>query len=112
MKTFKEQLIEKVKTINCDISEHMNIIKIKMEEYAQERQFTISLIELKPDHTIAIGTSRGPIYQTFIPKNVEPHVYMKLFTTALKDLGFQDGDITKSAGESRDFYSYSISVKW
>ena len=112
MKTFKEQLIEKVKTINWDISEHMNIIKIKMNEFVQERKFNINLVEPKTDNTLVIGTSKGPIYQTFIPKYVEPHIYMKLFTVALKELGFQDGDITKSAGESRDFYSYSISVKW
>lgn len=112
MKTFKEQLIEKVKTINCDISEHMNIIKIKMEEYAQERHFTIGLVDLKPDRTIAIGTARGPIYQTFIPKNVEPHVYMKLFTVALNELGFKDEDIEKGAGETEYCYNYSITVRW
>jgi hypothetical protein len=112
MKTFKEQLIEKVKTINYDISEHMNIIKIKMNEFVQERKFIINLVEPKTDNTLIIGTSKGPIYQTFIPKNVEPHVYMKLFTAALKELGFKDEDIEKGAGETDYCYDYSITVRW
>ena len=112
MKTFKEQLIEKVKIISYDISEHMNIIKIKMNEFVQERKFTINLLEPKTDNTMVIGTSRGPIYQTVIPKYVEPHIYMKLFTVALKELGFNDEDIEKGSGETDCYYNYNITVRW
>ena len=112
MKTFKEQLIEKADFGRYDISEHIRIVKLKMEECVQKRQFTISLVESKPGHTIALGLDRGPIYQTFIPKGVEPDIYIKLFTTALKELGFKDNDIEKGAGEEDYCYYYNIKVKW
>ena len=112
MKTFKEQLIEKADFGRHDISEHIRIVKLKMEECVRERQFTITLVEPKPGHTIALGADRGPIYQTFIPKGVEPDIYMKLFTAALKELGFKDEDIEKGAGEEISYYFYNIKVKW
>jgi hypothetical protein len=37
---------------------------------------------------------------------------MKLFTVALKELGFKDEDIEKGAGEEKDYYYYNIKVKW
>jgi hypothetical protein len=112
MKTFKEQLTEKANKQTYDISDQIEAIKAKMEAHVNHREFVINMFEIKDGACLALGSERGPSYQTFIPYGCKPEIYMKLFTTALKDLGFQDGDITKSAGESRDFYSYSISVKW
>jgi hypothetical protein len=113
MKSFKEQLIEKAEFGKYDISEHIRIIKLKMEDCAKDRQFTISLVEQKPEHIVALGADKGqPVYQTFIPKNTNPVVYMKLFTEALEDLGFKDEDIEKGAGEMKDYYYYNIKVKW
>lgn len=112
MKTFKEQLTEKANNKTYDISEHVEAIKAKMEAHVDHREFVIHLFEIKDGGCLALGSGRGPIYQTFIPYGCTPEICMKLFTAALKDLGFQDRDITKSAGESKDFYSYSISVKW
>ena len=112
MKTFKEQLTEKANNKTYDISEQVNLIKLKMEAWAEKREFTISLIESKPGHIIALGTAREPVYQTFIPQGCEPHIYMKLFTVALKELGFKDKDIEKGAGEEISYYFYNIKVKW
>jgi hypothetical protein len=112
MKTFKEQLTEKANKQTYDISKHVEAIKAKMEAHVNHREFVINMFELKDGACLALGSERGPSYQTFIPYGCKPEIYMKLFTEALKELGFQDRDITKSAGESRDFYSYSISVKW
>lgn len=112
MKTFKEHLTEQANNKTYDISEHVNYIKTKMQACVEDREFTISLVQPKPDSIIALGTARGPIYQTFIPRDCEPHVYMKLFTVALKKLGFRDEDIEKGAGEEKDYYYYNIKVKW
>ena len=112
MKTFKEQLIEKADFGRHDIAEHVRIIKLKMEAGARERQFTITLVEPKPGHTITLGADRGPTYQIFVPKEIEAHIYMKLFTEALKELGFKDNDIEKGAGEEDYCYYYNIKVKW
>lgn len=112
MKTFKEQLTEKANSRTWDISEDIEIIKRKMEACVDYREFSITLIESKNQGTIVFGSSSSNSYSTFIPRGCEPHIYMKLFTVALKELGFKDEDITKGAGESKDFYSYSISVKW
>jgi hypothetical protein len=112
MKTFKEQLIEKAESIKYDISEQVELLKKKMEACAQDREFIISLIQSKPGHILTLGADRGNNYQTFIPYKVEPHVYMKLFTVALKELGFKDEDIEKGAGEEKNYYYYNIKVKW
>ena len=112
MKTFKEQLTEKANNRTWDISEDIEIIKRKMEACVDYREFSITLIESKNQVPIVFGRSSSASYQTFIPKGCEPYIYMKLFTVALKELGFKDEDIIKGAGESKDFYSYSISVKW
>ena len=112
MKTFKEQLTEKANKQTYDISKHIEAIKAKMEAHVNHREFVIDLFEIKDGACLALGSGRGPIYQTFIPQGCEPDIYMKLFTVALKELGFRDEDIIKGAGESKDFYSYRISVKW
>ena len=112
MKTFKEQLTEKANKQTYDISNQVETIKAKMEAHVDHREFVIDMIEIKDGACLTLGGERGPRYQTFIPYGCKPEIYMKLFTAALKDLGFQDGDITKGAGESRDYYSYSIKVKW
>ena len=112
MKTFKEQLTEKANNKTYDISEQINLIKLKMEAWAEEREFTVSLIESKPGHMMTLGAARGPVYQTFIPQGCEPHIYMKLFTQALKELGFRDEDIEKSAGDDERCYYYNIKVRW
>ena len=113
-KSFKDTLSEKANEFerNADIKEHVRIIKLKMDEHANERHFTIHLVEIKPGHTIALGTDRGPIYQTFIPKEVEPWVYMKLFTGALIELGFKEEEIEKGAGETEYCYYYNLKVRW
>ena len=112
--SFKDNLSEKADEFerNADIKEHVRIIKLKMDEHARERHFTITLVESKPGHTITLGAGRGPEYQTFIPKQVEPWVYMKLFTEALKELGFEDKDIEKGAGEEDYCYYYRLKVRW
>ena len=102
MKTFKEHLTEQAndKTFDIsehyDISEHVDYIKTKMQACVEDREFTISLVQPKPVSIVALGATKGPIYQTFIPWGCEPHVYMKLFTVALKELGFRDEDIEKA----------------
>ena len=113
-KSFKDTLSEKANEFerNADIKEHVRIIKLKMDEHANERHFTIHLVEIKPGHTIALGTACGPIYQTFIPKEVEPWVYMKLFTEALIELGFREEDIEKGAGDTDYCYYYNLKVRW
>ena len=83
-----------------------------MEACALDREFTISLVQSKPGHIVALGADRGPTYQTFIPKEIEPHIYMKLVTEAIKELGFKDEDIEKGAGEEESYYYYNIKVKW
>lgn len=112
MKTFKEQLTEQANTRTYDISDHVKRIKTMMQTYVEDREFTISLIQSKPGHMMTLGDIRGPIYQTFIPHKVEPHVYMKVFTVALKELGFKNEDIEKGAGEEKNCYYYNIKVKW
>jgi hypothetical protein len=112
MKTFKEQLTEKANNKTYDISEQIDLIKLKMEAWAEEREFTIILIESKPGHRIALGSDRGPVYQTFIPQSCEPHIYMKLFTEALIELGFKEKEIVKGAGDDEYSYYYNLKVKW
>ena len=111
-KTFKERLTDKADKQTYDISKHVEAIKAKMEAHVNHREFVIDLFDLKDCACITLGSGRGPIYQTVIPHGCKPDVYMKLFITALKELGFQDTDITRSVGECRDFYSYRINVKW
>ena len=113
--SFRDKLCNKADEFErnaTDIKEHIESIKNKMEAHAQDREFTISLIETKPGHIIALGAARGPKYQTFIPKQVEPWIYMKLFTETLKELGFEDEDIEKGAGEEEYCYYYNIKVRW
>ncbi len=112
MKSFKEQLTEKANNQTYDISDHIERIKTMMETYVNSREFTISLIQSKPGSLLALGYESGPSYQTFIPRGCEPHIYMKLFTVALKELGFKDEDIEKGTGEGKDYYYYNIKVKW
>ena len=112
MKTFKEQLTEKANKQTYDISNQVEAIKAKMEAHVDHREFVIELLNIKDGACLAIGSKQGPSYQVVIPYGCKPEIYMKLFTVALKELGFQDGDITKSAGEFRDYYFYNISVKW
>ena len=112
MKTFKEHLAEQANNKTYDISEHVDYIKAKMQACVEDREFTISLVQSKPEHIMAIGDAKGPIYQTFIPRKVEPHIYMKLFTQALKELGFRDEDIEKGAGDDERCYYYNIKVRW
>ena len=111
-KTFKAQLTEKANKQTYDISKHVETIKAKMEAHVNHREFVIDLFDLKDGTCITLGGERGPSYQTFVPQGCKPDTYMKLFITALKELGFQDKDITRSAGECRDFYAYRINVKW
>jgi hypothetical protein len=113
MKTFKEQLTEQANNQTYDISDHVKRIKNMMRACINDREFVISLIHSKPDSSIiALGYEPGPVYQTFIPWGCAPHVYMKLFIVALKELGFKDEDIEKGAGEEKDYYYYNIKVKW
>lgn len=112
MKTFKEQLTEQANNQTYDISDHVKRIKTMMRACINDREFVISLIHSKPDSIIALGYEPGSVYQTFIPRGCEPHVYMKLFTAALKELGFKDEDIEKGTGEEKDYYYYNIKVKW
>lgn len=112
MKSFKEQLTEKANNQTYDISDHIKRIKTKMEACVNDREFVIGLIQAKPDCVLALGRESGAIYQTFIPRGCEPHIYMKLFTTAIKELGFKNEDIEKGAGEEKDYYYYNIKVKW
>ncbi len=112
MKTFKEHLTEQANNKTYDISKHVDYIKTKMQACVEDREFTISLVQSKPGHLMAIGDTKGPIYQAFIPHKVEPHIYMKLFTEALKELGFKDEDIEKGAGEEKNYYYYNIKVRW
>jgi hypothetical protein len=113
MKTFKEQLTEQANNQTYDISDHVKRIKNMMRACINNREFVISLIHSKPDSSIiALGYEPGPVYQTFIPCGCAPHVYMKLFIVALKELGFKDEDIEKGAGEEKDYYYYNIKVKW
>lgn len=112
MKTFKEQLIEKADFGRYDISEHVEKIKLKMEACALDREFTISLVQVKPGYTVAFGLTKGPTYQTFIPDEIEPHIYMKLFIEALEELGFKGKDIETGAGANKNCYYYIIKVKW
>lgn len=115
MKSFRARLTElaiEAELKNYDISEHMEIIKNKMKNYAHERKFTIRLFKPKPNTSVVTGFNFDTVYQTFIPDNIEPHAYMKLFITALKDLGFADEDIEKSAGEEKEYYYYTIKVEW
>lgn len=114
MKSFKEQLIEKVEAeiINYDISDHMKKIKNKMEKYAHKREFLISLIQPRLNAGFAIGNNFNNSYLTFIPDEIEPYIYMKLFIIALKELGFKDEDIEKGAGKEKEFYYYTIKIKW
>ncbi len=112
MKTFKEQLIEKADFGRYDISKQVEMIKLKMEACALDREFTISLVQPKPNQKMVLGAEKGPRYQTFIPKEIEPHIYMKLFTEAIKELGFKDEDIEKGAGDDEYCYYYNIKIKW
>jgi hypothetical protein len=115
MKNFRAQLTQlaiEAELEDYDISDHIEEIKNKMKNHAIERKFTISLFKSKPNASFAIGASFDTIYQTFIPDHIEPHVYMKLFITALKDLGFADEAIEKSAGEEEEYYYYTIKVRW
>lgn len=115
MKSFKEQLTEKaeaIKSANYDISSHMETIKNKIEECVYKREFTISLIEPKPDVSFAIGHWCENRYQILIPDEIEPHVYMSLFIRALGELGFHDEDIEKGSGEYEEYYYYTIKIKW
>ena len=113
MKNFKAQLTQLAMEAELEnFSNHIEEIKNKMKNHAIERKLTISLFKSKPNASFAIGASFDNIYQTFIPDHIEPHVYMKLFITALKDLGFADEDIEKSAGEEKEYYYCTIKVRW
>jgi hypothetical protein len=108
-KSFREQLTEKVEFLNYDITEHIESIKRTMQEYVQTREFTVSLIQQKPNTVIALGSSNSNIYQTFIPYGIEPATYLKLFRSALEELGFEP---QLGAGESIDYYFYNLNVRW
>ena len=115
MKSFRARLTElaiEAELKNYDISNHIEKIKNKMQNHAIKRKFIIRLFKPKLNTGFAIGANFDTVYQTFIPDNIEPYAYMKLFITALKDLGFEDEDIEKSAGEEKEYYYYTIKVEW
>lgn len=114
MKTFKDQLTAKADVFNIDISEHITKIKQKIEQIVTRRSFTVGLIAAKAHATIAFGNNDESCYQTFIPRNIEPDIYVKRFTAAFKELGFSLSNGALSLGISgyKDYDIYNITLRW
>lgn len=114
--TFKEKLVEQAERANVseiNIEKEIGIIKAKMAERAEEREFTISLIKSTSNQPIFIGRDRVGCFSTFVPKKCAPHLYRGKFVDALLDLGFEEKDITFEEDTSfSEFHSYDIKITW
>lgn len=111
--TFKEKLIKQAERASeINIEEEINIIKTKMAENAEGREFTISLIKPTSNRIFAVGASGTNWFNTFIPKKYAPCDYRKKFVDALLGLGFEEKDISLETRSFKDLDYYDIKVTW
>lgn len=112
--TFKDELVSKLNEQQLDITNNIELIKDKLNKLFYKRTFTISLLETKPNRTVAIGgeSCYAPIYRDFIPYGIEPEVYRNLYIDKLVELGFDHNMIEIVNGQSKNCYTYDIIFRW
>ena len=113
--TFKEQMTEKANKIyetDYQIKERVENIKNGIERFYYKRSFTIYLISPN-DKYFAFGANHGNKYEALIPKGTDPQVYRQLLVDAIKELGFEDDDISYSEQYNNPAGScYNITLRW
>ena len=109
--TFKQKLIEKAEQIN--IQKEMDYIKKDMEDYFSYRKYEIRLF--KAHRCMAIGSKTGfntNYAEFFVPDNMTSKEYENLFIKKLKELGFNDKDISVEIIEQKEYDLHTITVRW
>ncbi len=112
-KSFREQLKAKADKFErqADVSEHIKAIKAKMERVATQRKFYIHLIEPTGTSTLAFGDHESA--QTiFIPKGIVSWKYVQIFKKALKELGFEEHDISTAIKSEDEYDRWTITLEW
>jgi hypothetical protein len=110
--TFKEKLIEQAERASeINIEKEMDIIKARMAENAEGREFTICLINPTKRGTMAIGGGTNH-FQTFVPAGCKPYEYQRIFLDALQGLGFTVEDISLEVKSFKGYDSYNIKITW
>ena len=95
-----------------DISEDIERIKKKMREAVDYRSFTVCLVKVKTNNTVAIGGYRPTQIEIFIPELVPPQYYRQLFINEFTKLGFTEEYIELDVQDFDSCEYYKIKLNW
>ena len=108
---FKKRLIEKAEQIN--IQKEMDQVIENMDKFANYREYFIKLYNAHTEMVIGRSSmfSRNES-EFFVPNNTNGEEYTNLFIKELKQLGFNDKDISVETIKNKAFDLYTITVRW